>query len=70
MFLKFVKLDSDNCVSYNRRAFIRKYFKSNKHKAVLGSITNSSDETLVDTNYKQSLDLSFTEDSLFNEFNL
>ena len=63
-FINSINIDKTYCDK------LINYFKSNIHKAKQGSITDSSDKTLVDTNYKESLDLSFTKDSLFDEFNI
>ena len=63
-FISGINIDKTYCDK------LIKHFKSNKHKAEPGSITDSNDITLVDTSYKRSLDLSFTENSLFDEFNI
>ena len=63
-FINGINIDKTYCDK------LIKNFKLNNHKAELGRITDSSDKTLVNTSYKKSLDLSFTDDNLFDEFNI
>ena len=63
-FINSINIDKTYCDK------LINYFKSNIHKAEPGKIYKDGLGDIVKKDYKESLDLSFTEDSLFDEFNI